>query len=85
MAEKLKCSVEGCKKEYRAKGYCDRHYKAWKSGELGHARYKICETPACKKKRAAQGAMCEEHAKKAPVAEAKVVATAAAPVETPSA
>lgn len=76
MAEALKCGVEGCKKEYRAKGYCDAHYKSWRRGELGHARYKTCEAPECKKKRAAQGALCEEHAKKAPAAEAAAAAVA---------
>jgi hypothetical protein len=32
------CSVAGCKRGYRAKGYCFFHYKKWRHGELPHAR-----------------------------------------------
>ena len=35
--EAQKCTVEGCKRPYRAKGYCVTHYKLWRRGELeGH-------------------------------------------------
>src|SRR5262249_31048005 len=30
------CSVEGCKRAYRAKGWCYFHYKKWRQGELPH-------------------------------------------------
>ena len=28
-----KCSVEGCKRPYRAKRYCVVHYNTWRRGE----------------------------------------------------
>jgi hypothetical protein len=55
-----KCSVEGCKRGYRAKSYCFFHYKKWRAGELPHGRYKTCSTTDCRKK-ATQHGMCEEH------------------------
>jgi hypothetical protein len=54
------CSVEGCKRGYRAKGYCFFHYKKWRGGELAHGRYKTCSTADCRKK-ATQHGMCEAH------------------------
>ena len=61
------CKMEGCKRPYRAKGYCVTHYKRWRRGEIeGHrARYKICSKEACRKPSGAFG-LCEEHGKKAP-------------------
>ena len=56
------CSVEGCKRGYRAKGYCFFHYKKWRAGELTHGRYKTCSTADCRKK-ATQHGMCEDHYK----------------------
>lgn len=57
-----KCSVEGCKRPYRAKGYCVTHYKTWRRGELeGHrARYKLCSKEGCKKPAGRYG-LCDEH------------------------
>jgi hypothetical protein len=56
-----KCTVEGCKrKHYRAKGYCNVHYKKWRHGELTHGRYKICTKEGCRKPRA-KGSLCAEH------------------------
>jgi len=57
-----KCSKEGCKRPYRAKGYCVTHYKLWRRGELeGHkARYNICSKEGCRKPVAAHG-VCAEH------------------------
>jgi len=65
-----KCSVEGCKRPYRAKTYCVTHYKLWRRGELeGHkARYKICTKEGCRKPRAA-GSLCAEHAQGAKAGE----------------
>jgi hypothetical protein len=62
-----KCSKEGCKRPYRAKGYCVTHYKLWRRGELeGHkARYKICSKEACKKSAGRYG-LCDEHRGTAP-------------------
>jgi hypothetical protein len=59
-----KCDVEGCKRPYRAKGYCVTHYKKWRRGELEahRARYKICSKEACRKPAGAWG-LCDEHRK----------------------
>ncbi|MBX7148216.1 vegetative protein [bacterium] len=54
------CKVEKCKREYRAKGYCDAHYKKWKRGELPKSRYKTCHNENCNKKVSKSG-LCEEH------------------------
>jgi hypothetical protein len=54
------CSVEGCKRGYRAKGYCFFHYKKWRGGELTHSRYKTCSTADCRKPATMHG-MCETH------------------------
>ena len=59
---KKACTVEGCKRAYRAKGFCFFHYKKWRAGELPHARYKTCSNEECKKKVFEHG-MCEEHFK----------------------
>ena len=59
---KKDCTVEGCKRGYRAKGFCFFHYKKWRAGELPHGRYKTCSNAECKKKVAEHG-LCEEHYK----------------------
>jgi hypothetical protein len=60
--KEAKCSVEGCKRPYRAKGYCVTHYQKWRRGEIeGHkARYKICSKEACRKP-AGRWGLCDEH------------------------
>jgi hypothetical protein len=55
-----KCSKEGCKRPYRAKGYCNVHYGQWRHGALPKGRYKICTKEACRKPRA-KGSLCAEH------------------------
>ena len=65
-----KCKVEGCKQAYRAKGYCRKHYLAWRRGDLGKKqRYNTCSKEGCRKPTVAAG-RCEEHKKGAPVAAA---------------
>jgi hypothetical protein len=59
---KKACTVAGCKRGYRAKGYCFFHYKKWRAGELPHGRYRTCSSAECKKK-VFQHGMCEEHFK----------------------
>ncbi len=83
-----KCSVEGCKRAFRAKGLCFFHYKKWRRGELDGrpARYKTCSRPDCRKKTAAHG-LCQEHfdAWKRAREGAEVAAEApAAPAEAPA-
>jgi hypothetical protein len=63
-----KCCVEKCKQTVRAKGYCRKHYAAWRRGKLGKKqRYKICSKEGCRKPVVA-GGVCAEH-KKGAVAE----------------
>jgi hypothetical protein len=57
-----KCSIEGCKRPYRAKGYCVTHYKLWRRGEMEkhRPRYKTCSKEGCKKPAGGFG-VCDEH------------------------
>lgn len=55
-----KCKVEGCKRAYRAKGYCQVHYHKWRRGELTKTRYKTCSEEDCLKRTVRWG-LCEEH------------------------
>ena len=75
---KKTCGVEGCKRAYRAKGYCFFHYKKWRTGELPHTRYDTCSNAECCKAVAEHG-LCAEHFKswKASRKGAKVEAAAA--------
>ena len=55
------CRQAGCKRPVDGgKGYCTRHYAAWKRGELPKRRYKTCRVEACRKAIVARG-RCEEH------------------------
>lgn len=55
------CSVEGCKRPYRAKGYCAVHFKKWRAGEMPKkTRYKICTEENCRKPMIRWG-VCEAH------------------------
>jgi hypothetical protein len=57
------CKQEGCEKPAVGKGYCARHYKAWRGGSMPKARYKTCTAENCRKPRSI-GSKCEEHGKK---------------------
>jgi len=55
------CRHEGCARPAKGgKGYCPRHYAAWKRGELPKARFKSCRVEGCRKRVVARG-RCEEH------------------------
>lgn len=57
------CKMEKCKRPYRAKGFCNVHFKKWRRGELPKkARYKTCAEEKCKKPLFKWG-KCEEHFK----------------------
>jgi hypothetical protein len=60
--EERKCSIEGCKRPYRAKSYCVVHYQNWRRGEMENhkSRYKLCSKEGCKKPSGRWG-MCDEH------------------------
>jgi hypothetical protein len=59
---KKSCAVSGCKRAYRAKGFCFFHYAKWRRGELEARprRWKACGKEDCKKKVLAHG-LCQEH------------------------
>jgi hypothetical protein len=55
------CKHDGCTaKAGGGKGYCARHYAAWKRGKLAKGRYKTCRVEACRKPIVRRG-RCEEH------------------------
>ena len=64
------CKVDGCKRPYQAKGYCNVHYQKWRRGELAKARFNTCnfgvnklkhgEKKECLHKVFLRG-LCEEH------------------------
>lgn len=59
------CKIKGCKREYRAKGYCTAHYRKWRQGEYGVARYKTCHSSECRKPMGLnRHGFCEEHFQK---------------------
>ena len=60
VARKRECQVKGCKNEYRAKGYCDEHYKMWRKGAFGDAYYMTCSKEGCRKPMHKAG-LCETH------------------------
>lgn len=83
------CKVEGCKRVYRAKGFCNVHFKKWRRGELPQKpRYKTCGEENCRKPMFKAG-QCEEHWKAASGVETKEAAPAMAaeapPAEAPKA
>lgn len=83
------CKMAGCKRPYRAKGYCNVHFQKWRRGEIEGAkpRYKTCGEENCRKPMYRQG-LCEQHysawsaSKKPQVPETPAAAPAAeAPAE----
>ena len=56
------CRMEGCKRPYRSKGFCNVHFRKWRRGEIEgvKSRYKICGEEKCRKPMFRKG-MCEEH------------------------
>jgi hypothetical protein len=60
MANKGTCKAESCDKDVRAKGYCDRHYRKWRKGVMGKARYRSCNEKGCPKPISRKG-LCGEH------------------------
>jgi hypothetical protein len=65
MANKGTCKAADCNREVIAKGYCRKHYRLWKAGEMPKPRYKICTAENCRKPRFGGSSLCEEHYKAA--------------------
>jgi len=69
VAKRGSCTAEKCSQPLRAKGYCRKHFLAWRREKLGaHHHYKICTKEGCRKKREF-GSLCAEHAGKGAPAE----------------
>jgi hypothetical protein len=60
MGTKGTCKAESCDKDVRAKGYCDRHYRAWRKGSMGKPRHRSCNEKGCGKAPARRG-LCADH------------------------
>ena len=55
------CRQKGCaQKATGGKGYCARHYAAWKRGKMAKPRYNSCGAEGCRKPVHHRG-RCEEH------------------------
>jgi hypothetical protein len=68
-ADGPKCQADKCNQEVRAKGYCRKHFIAWRRAEVGKKhRYKICTKEGCRKPRVL-GSLCDEHSGKGKPAE----------------
>lgn len=76
MGTKGTCKLDGCEGEVRGKGYCDRHYRAWRRGKLPKARYRTCNEKGCTKPTHHRG-LCEEHFKSVYGKRSKAAAAAA--------
>lgn len=71
------CKIKGCKREYRSKGYCVAHYRKWRNGQYGIARYKTCNSNDCRKPMTLnRHGLCEDHYQKLYVKGEKVAAAA---------
>lgn len=87
MASKGTCKAKDCEREVIAKGYCRKHHRLWKAGEMPKARYKTCTFENCRKKRF-RLSLCEEHYKTKTgkgAAEAPAAAPAAPAAQAPAA
>lgn len=60
--EEQSCQIKKCKRSYKAKGYCVAHYKQWRNGKFGIARYKTCGQMDCRKPMGMnRHGYCEDH------------------------
>ena len=85
-AKNQECKADGCAKPADGgKGYCRRHFAAWKRGAMPKARYDTCQAEGCHKRVAGRG-RCEEHfARDYPGKKAAASASAEAPAQAPAA
>jgi hypothetical protein len=80
-AKERKCQVSSCGEKYRAKGYCDRHYKMWRKGTFGDRRFNTCSKEACHGATVGEG-LCQTHLdEKRPSKAAAAAPAAEAPAE----
>ena len=63
------CKADKCKQPVRAKGYCRKHFIAWRRGKVGKKHsYKICSKEGCRKPATFNG-RCAEHTRSKKAAE----------------
>jgi hypothetical protein len=84
MENKATCKANDCNHEVIARGYCRKHYRLWKAGEMPKPRYKICTEEKCRKPRF-KSSQCEEHWNAAHGKKPEAAAAPAAPAEGASA
>lgn len=60
MGSKGTCKAASCEKDVHAKGYCDRHYRAWRKGTMGKPRHRSCNEKGCGKAPVRRG-LCADH------------------------
>lgn len=60
MANKGTCKAADCNHEVIARGYCRKHFRLWKAGEMPKPRYRTCTEEKCLKPRV-RASLCEEH------------------------
>ena len=78
------CRMTSCKREYKSKGYCKFHYKQWRQGKFGLARYKTCKDIGCRKPLGLnRHGFCEDHFQNYYVKGMEVSRIAAEPAATP--
>lgn len=60
------CSIEGCSRQARSRGWCNAHYSKWQSygnptgGLRSNSAARLCEAPGCSRKHVARG-YCGNH------------------------
>jgi hypothetical protein len=60
MADKGTCKAADCSHAVISRGYCRKHFRLWKRGEMPKPRYSTCTQEKCRKPRF-KGSLCEEH------------------------
>jgi hypothetical protein len=60
MGAKGTCKAAGCEQDVRGKGYCERHYRAWKRGKMPKPRFTRCNAEGCTKPATIRH-LCETH------------------------
>jgi hypothetical protein len=81
MGNKGTCKAASCEKDVRAKGYCDRHFRAWRKGRMGKPRHRSCNEKGCGKAQLRRGLCLDHFGKHYGKAAAAVESTPAAPAQ----
>jgi hypothetical protein len=86
MTTATSCKHEGCNSAPDGgKGYCTKHYRAWKRGALPKARYDTCRVEGCHKRVEARGRCVEHFQRDYPGKRSAQSGETAAPAEPPAA